>query len=124
MSVLIKTMTDLPEHCYDCPCHDGESGYCRADKEHRYSDYRPFWCPLVKINNIGDRVKFRTMGGWCNSGIIKDITTEFGDISYLIEVDELGCKPPKDVNISLPYYARVLSCEIVTDKEVSDENSN
>ena len=51
MSVLIKTMTDIPEHCYDCPCHDGESGYCQADKEHRYSDYRPFWCPLVKISN-------------------------------------------------------------------------
>ena len=48
MSVLIKTMTDLPEHCYDCPCHDGESGYCQADKEHRYSDYRPFWCSLAK----------------------------------------------------------------------------
>lgn len=51
MSVLIKTMTNLPEHCYDCPCHDGESGYCQADKEHRYSVYRPFWCPLVKISN-------------------------------------------------------------------------
>ena len=51
MSVLIKTMMNLPEHCYDCPCHDGESGYCQADKEHRYSVYRPFWCPLVKINN-------------------------------------------------------------------------
>lgn len=51
MSVLIKTMTNLPEHCYDCPCHDGESGYCQADKEHRYSDYRPFWCPLEAVNN-------------------------------------------------------------------------
>lgn len=49
MSILIKTMTNLPEHCYDCPCHDGESGYCQADKEHRYSDYRPFWCPLENI---------------------------------------------------------------------------
>ena len=51
MSVLIKTMTDLPKHCYDCPCHDGESSYCQADKEHRYSIDRPFWCPLVKISN-------------------------------------------------------------------------
>lgn len=49
MSVLIKTMKNLPEHCYDCPCHDGESGYCQADEEHRYSDYRPFWCPLVEV---------------------------------------------------------------------------
>lgn len=49
MSILIKTMTKLPEHCYECPCHDGESGYCQADKGHRYSDYRPFWCPLVEM---------------------------------------------------------------------------
>lgn len=51
MSVLIKTMTKLPEYCYDCPCHDGESGYCQADKERRYSEYRPFWCPLVEIES-------------------------------------------------------------------------
>lgn len=60
--------------------------------------------------NIGDRVKFITMGGWYNSGIIKDMDED--EDSYLIEVDELGCKPPKDVHIQLPYYARVLSCEI------------
>lgn len=52
--IVIKTMTNLPEHCYDCPCHDGESGYCQADKEHRYSDYRPFWCPLVEIKQKGE----------------------------------------------------------------------
>ena len=57
--------------------------------------------------NIGDRVKFKTMGGWYNSGIIRDISED----SYLIEVDELGYKPP-NVYIPLPYYARVLSCEI------------
>ena len=41
--------------------------------------------------NIGDRVKFRTVGGWYNSGIIRDMNED----SYLIEVDELGYKPPK-----------------------------
>ena len=39
--------------------------------------------------------------------------------SYLIEVDELGCKPPEDVYIPLPYYARVLSCEIA-EQEVEE----
>lgn len=65
--------------------------------------------------NIGDRVKFRTMGGWYNSGIIKDINED----SYLIEVDKLGFKLPEDVHTSLPYcyYARVLSCEIEKVKE-------
>lgn len=64
--------------------------------------------------NIGDRVKFRTMGGWCNSGIIRDITTELGiDISYLIEVDK-----SEDPRMPLPYYARILSsCEIVKESE-------
>lgn len=51
MSIIIKSLDSLPEHCFDCPCHDGESGYCQADKEHRYSDYRPFWCPLQQISN-------------------------------------------------------------------------
>ena len=50
MSVLIKTMTNLPEHCYDCPCHNGESGYCQADKAHRYCIDRPLWCPLLQIS--------------------------------------------------------------------------
>ena len=47
MSVIIKTMTKLPKYCYDCPCHNGESGYCQADKEHRYCIDRPLWCPLL-----------------------------------------------------------------------------
>jgi len=47
--IVITTMESLPEHCYECPCHDGESGYCQADKEQRYSDYRPFWCPLKEV---------------------------------------------------------------------------
>jgi len=51
MSILIKTMTNLPEHCYDCPCHNGESGYCQANKENRYCMDRPSWCPLLQISN-------------------------------------------------------------------------
>lgn len=49
--IAIKTMSSLPDHCYECPCHDGESGYCQADEEHRCSDWRPFWCPLVEVND-------------------------------------------------------------------------
>lgn len=54
--IIIKTMTSLPDHCYDCPCHDGDSGYCQADEEHRYSDYRPFWCPLQE-SKTGEETK-------------------------------------------------------------------
>lgn len=66
----------------------------------------------------GDRVKFKTIGGWHNSGIIRDITTELGvDISYLIEVDK-----SEDPRIPLPYYARVLSsCEIAAESEGKHE---
>lgn len=63
--------------------------------------------------NIGDRARFITMGGWYNSGIIKDMDED----SYLIEVDEIGCKPPEDVHIPLPYYARVVSCERIVESE-------
>lgn len=59
--------------------------------------------------NIGDRVKYKTVGGWYNSGIISDISED----SYLVEVDELGWKPPENLYIPFPYYARVLSCQIV-----------
>lgn len=48
--IVITTMESLPDHCYECPCHNGESGYCQADKERRYSlEYRPYWCPLKEI---------------------------------------------------------------------------
>ena len=48
--IVITTMESLPDHCYECPCHNDESGYCQADKERRYSlEYRPYWCPLKEI---------------------------------------------------------------------------
>lgn len=84
MSILIKTMTKLPEHCYDCPCHDRESGYCQADKGNRYSDYRPFWCPLEMINDtceaiseqavLGKAFYTETEEGWSERTVdVKDI---------------------------------------------------
>lgn len=50
--VIITTMDALPDYCYDCPCHNGEDGRCRADANGRYtSEYRPYWCPLKEVNN-------------------------------------------------------------------------
>ena len=66
-----------------------------------------------KQMNIGDRVKFRTIGGWYNRGIIRDMDKD----SYLIEVDELGYDPPEDEYIPLPYYIRVLACEEIIEQE-------
>lgn len=46
MKVIIGTMNNLPEYCWNCPCCSSV-GRCRADKERRKtSEYRPFWCPL------------------------------------------------------------------------------
>lgn len=55
--------------------------------------------------NIGDRVKFKTMGGWYNRGTVEEIDKE----SCLVKVDRIGYDKGY---IALPYYARVLLCEI------------
>lgn len=49
MTIVISTMKELPEHCYDCPLNSSDS-YCRADECRRYTqEYRPYWCPLTAI---------------------------------------------------------------------------
>lgn len=46
MTMIITTMEQIPEHCYDCPLCDDEIR-CKADTEKRNAqDWRPFWCPL------------------------------------------------------------------------------
>lgn len=55
--IVITTMDAIPECCYECPCSNGESGYCQIDKERRYSDYRPYWCPLKDIPNEQEAVE-------------------------------------------------------------------
>ena len=48
--IVITTMQELPEYCYECPCHDRDNGECQADKERRRSsEYRPYWCPLNDV---------------------------------------------------------------------------
>lgn len=44
--IIISTINELPECCCDCPCHNGENGFCQADDKKRSSEWRPFWCPL------------------------------------------------------------------------------
>ena len=41
---------EMPEGCWDCPCVNGEYGYCQADKEERQIEdpnERPSWCPIL-----------------------------------------------------------------------------
>ena len=39
---------DTPKDCDNCPCADGELGFCQADEKQRYCDWYkvPLWCPL------------------------------------------------------------------------------
>lgn len=49
MSAIIKGM-EMPEYCYECPCHNGENGYCQAYKSgYLYSIERPAKCPLIPL---------------------------------------------------------------------------
>lgn len=50
--IVVTTIDALPDYCYECPCHHSESGYCQADNNRRYSEYRPFWCPLEEQPEI------------------------------------------------------------------------
>ena len=48
MSVVVRM--EMPKGCWDCPCVNGEYGYCQADKEERQIEdpnERPSWCPII-----------------------------------------------------------------------------
>lgn len=48
MSVVVRM--EMPEGCWDCPCVNGEYGYCQAYKEYRQIEdpnERPSWCPII-----------------------------------------------------------------------------
>ena len=47
MSILIKGM-EMPTSCWDCPCINGENGYCQLRKEYVYGEI-PRSCPLVPV---------------------------------------------------------------------------
>ncbi len=53
----------------------------------------------------GDRIRYQTIGGWYNSGTVKEIDEE----SCLVEVDTLGYDKEY---IALPYFARLLNEEV------------
>ena len=44
---------EMPKCCLDCPCVNGEYGYCQADKEERQIEDpngRPSWCPIIAVS--------------------------------------------------------------------------
>ena len=51
---------NMPKTCSECPLVDEEFYYCHGHKEYnvwevqdiyRYDLDRPFWCPLIEVNN-------------------------------------------------------------------------
>lgn len=47
--IVITTMSELPEFCYKCPCHDGDFNRCNADSKKPTPIFRPSWCPLKEM---------------------------------------------------------------------------
>jgi hypothetical protein len=48
MSVVVRI--EMPKGCWDCPCVNGDYGYCQADKEERQIEdpnERASWCPIL-----------------------------------------------------------------------------
>lgn len=48
MSVVVRM--EMPKCCWNCPCVNGEYGYCQADKDERQIEdpnERPSWCPIL-----------------------------------------------------------------------------
>jgi hypothetical protein len=47
MGLYIKGV-GMPEHCWDCPCHNGEYEFCQVTGKY-YGDERQACCPLVEL---------------------------------------------------------------------------
>jgi hypothetical protein len=62
MELYINGM-EMPEYCYECPCHNGESGYCQLYKDGYLSCIeRPAKCPLVPLpEGHGDLVDVKEL---------------------------------------------------------------
>jgi hypothetical protein len=75
---------------------------------------------------IGDRVKYKTNGGWYNSGIIisKYENSSMSCPSCLIEVDTLGYKPSENDLIVLPYYRRIPQNVLIAEYEEESKDGN
>lgn len=54
MSILIKGIK-MPKSCFDCPCCNGENGYCQLRKEYVYGEV-PRSCPLLELPPHGDLI--------------------------------------------------------------------
>ena len=55
---------------------------------------------------IGDRVRFKTVGGWYNSGIVKEMRKD----SFLVEVDRSSAT---SASVTLPYLVNLICSESI-----------
>ena len=61
--IVITTMTELPERCYECPlCHETNCKALKININNEYSGYqmaqeiRPYNCPLKEIQEIENEI--------------------------------------------------------------------
>lgn len=51
MSIIIVGI-EVPKNCFDCPCCNGENGYCQLRKDYVYGEV-PRSCPIIPVPNHG-----------------------------------------------------------------------
>ena len=84
---------EMPKCCLDCPCVNGEYGYCQADKEERQIEDpngRPSWCPIICSLPEGH-------GRLVDASYVIDVMQDELDNDVPITVDDcfqIGCKIP------------------------------
>lgn len=79
---------EMPKHCWDCPCYNGENGECQVTgSRDTYCDEPPRNCPLLPIEPCEETVSREKL-----IAKIEDIYD-----SYML--DEGGCCPQDFVNI-------------------------
>ena len=49
---MIQIDIPMPGDCYECPCHDGESGVCQLTGKYYLDIGIPLSCPLKKVEDV------------------------------------------------------------------------
>lgn len=49
---MIQIDIPMPGDCYECPCHDGESGACQLTGKYYLDGERPSSCPLKEVEDV------------------------------------------------------------------------
>ena len=92
---------EMPKDCWDCPCVNGEYGYCQADEEKRQiedPDSRPSWCPILRQLQEGH-------GRLVDADALKEYSVHFGETEYTFDFDAVFVEEIDDAPTIVPAEA-------------------